>query len=156
MQSRGILVNRPVLSNLKIGLPLVIVDLIIEYQVHFEYCERVWSCYVTSFWFESMQMSVIYKWSSEFAKLFSNIRHSKLEIDTDEIERVVGRFGTVYEENRNEETGEEENSLTPFDVLREGFWNQGTFEEFEGKNWLYTKFVSLGSKRQRGIWYYKP
>ena len=129
-------VNRPILLNLKIRLPLVIVDIIIEYQVHFEYCERVWSSYVTSFWFETMQMSVIFKWVSghagvcldtvSFAKLFCNLRHSKLDID--EIERVVCRFGTVYK------GFEEENNLTPFEQLKELLWTRGTLEEFEGKN----------------------
>ena len=111
------------LLNLQVQLPLVIVDLILEYKNQAEYAERVWKMYSLNFWQHSKDKN------SRFGPVFRNIYYSDC-FDEDKMEKAVIEYG-----NNNLWIEEQ------FDKIKQHLWDLGTEEKFEGKNfWFLKKF----------------
>ena len=115
------------LLNLPVQLPLVIVDLIIEYKNQVEYAERVWKMYSLNFWQHSKDRYYV---PAYFGPVFRNVYYSDC-FDEDKMEKAVIEYG------------KEENLWTEeqFDEIKQHLWDLGTEEKFEGKNfWFLKKF----------------
>ena len=118
------------LLSLNVQLPLVIVDLIIEYKRHVEYAVRVWQIYSTQFMLCSS--------NTPFEQIFRNIHinSTRLGVDEEEMDRAVVSYGQFYNEDR--EQCIEEDIPIPFETFRQHQWNMGTLPSFEGeKYWLW-------------------
>ena len=130
------------LLSLNVQLPLVIVDLIIEYKRHVEYAGRVWELYSLNFWLSSMNT----EWGEMFEPIFNDIRRNlpRGGIDEDLMAWAVVRYGQAYTEDREERIaiatrhGFDDVPLIPeFEEFRQHQWNIGTMPQFEGAEyWL--------------------
>ena len=115
------------LLNLPVELPLVIVDLIIEYKNQVEYAERVWKMYSLNFWQQSKDKS--FDQNAYFVSVFRNIYYSDC-FDEEKMEKAVIEYG-------NNDLWTEEQ----FGKIKQHLWEQGTEAKFEGKNfWILLKF----------------
>ena len=124
------LVMQNTLLSLNIQLPIVIVDLIIEYKRHIDYAGRVWEMYSLNFWLSSVNT----EWGGMFEPIFYEIRRGlpRSGIDEDLMAWAVIRYGQAYTSHFDDVP-----NIPEFEVFRQHQWNISTMPQFEGDEyWL--------------------
>ena len=78
------------LLSLNVQLPVVVINLILEYKRHVEYAGRVWQIYSTQFMLCSS--------NTPFEQIFRNIyiNSKRLGVDEEEMKRAVVSYGQFY------------------------------------------------------------